>query len=155
MWRKRRFNKKASCATTFSANDRHNSRFPPHMGQFNFRLLIVAEILCVHGPFSIPGRNQIRYHAAHIFLLCRIVVRSCVISGNCHRPGFMPVVQIFKEHRRIFHVALRVKHFLRGTEIFSVEVLIDLHATEIDQLRTVAFRLVKSDQSLIARRGKH
>ncbi|MNU01905.1 hypothetical protein D3C72_2454400 [compost metagenome] len=67
----------------------------------------------------------------------------------------MPVVQIFKEHRRIFHVALRVKHFLRGTEIFSVEVLVDLHAAEIDQFRAVAFRLIKNGQSLIARRGKH
>jgi hypothetical protein len=46
----------------------------------------------------------------------------------------MPVMQISKKFRRIFDIGVGVEHCLDGGKILAMEVLVDLHATNIYQL---------------------
>lgn len=45
----------------------------------------------------------------------------------------MAVVQIAQEARRIFHIAPRVEHGFDRGEMLSMEMLVDLHAADVDE----------------------
>lgn len=99
----------------------------------------MAKVCRVGRPFSIAGRNQIGDDAADIHLLGGVVVRAGMVSSYRHRPGLMPVMEVAKELRRVFHIAVRIKHGGDGCKILSVKILIDLHAADVDQLCAALF----------------
>lgn len=100
--------------------------------------LIFAEIARIGSPLAVAGGNQICDDAADILLLRWIVVRSRVVSRYRHRPCLVAVVKVAQELCGIFHVAMRIEHFLHGAEVLAVKIVIDLHTSDVDELRTAS-----------------
>ena len=127
----------------------------PHYGTgrlgSNIQLLIelLAERFRVRRPASIARRNQIGDHPANITLLRGVVVRARMVAGDSHGPGLMPGVETRKEGRRIFDILARVEHFRRRRELVAVEMVVDLHAAEVDQLGAACPRRLEGLQRLL------
>ncbi len=103
----------------------------------NFWLYSVTKICSSRCPLAVTRRDQIRDHAADVPLLCRVVVWSCVVSGYRHRPCFVAVVEVAEKLCGVFDVPSRVQHLLWRRKILAMEVVIDLHATHIDELSSL------------------
>ena len=84
-------------------------------------------------PVSIARCHKIGDDPTHIALLRGVIVRSCVVSGDRHRPGLVTAVQIAEDARGVFHVAPRVEHGFDGGEMLPMEVLVDLHAADVNE----------------------
>ena len=63
----------------------------------------------------------------------------------------MPVVQVAKKLGGVFHVATRLEHLGRGAEVFAVKIVVDLHASDIDELAAFPFGGVESGKRLLPR----
>ena len=100
--------------------------------------LICAEITRIGSPLTVAGGDQICDDAADILLLGRIIIRTCVVSSYRHCPCFVTVVQVAQELGGILHVAVGVEHFFHGAEILPMEIVVDLHTPDVDELRAVS-----------------
>lgn len=60
----------------------------------------------------------------------------------------MPGVETRKEGCRVFDVLARVEHFRRRRKLVAVEMVIDLHAAEVDQLGATRPRRLEGLQRL-------
>lgn len=113
-----------------------------------------AEPGSVGGPLSVACGDEIADHPADILLLSGIVIRSGVVSRHRHRPSFVFVVQVPEELCRVFNIAFRVEHLFRGRKIFAVEVVVDLHAADVDELHALPLGVVKGRHRRLLRGWK-
>lgn len=60
-----------------------------------------------------------------------------MIARNCHCPGFVSSMQRDQEFCGVFDVPFRVEHLFQRVEILVMEIVVDLHATNIDQFRAL------------------
>lgn len=121
---------------------------------FNFRLSVLAELTRIKCPLSITGSNQIADHSAYVFLLRRVVVRSSMVARDRHCPRLVALVQIAQKFGCVFNVALRFEHGRGGAEVLTMEVMVDLHASNVDQLATLPLCRVELSKRLLLRRRK-
>lgn len=97
-----------------------------------------AEISRIGGPLTIAGSDQIGDDTADISLLGGVIIGSSVVPGDRHRPCLVTVVKPFQELRGIGDVLCGVEHFGNRGKFTPVKMDVDLHAADIDQLRTAA-----------------
>ena len=100
--------------------------------------LWVAETAGVRGPFSEAGGDHVGNDTADIDLLRRIVVGTGVIAGDGHRPCLVTGMEAGQEARRIVDVLTRIEHVLDAAKMRRVVVMVDLHATQIDERLALA-----------------
>ena len=100
--------------------------------------LISAKVTRIGSPLAVARGNQIGDDATDILLLRRIVVGSGMVSGYRHRPCLVPIMKVAEEFCRVLYVAVWVEHILGGAEIFTVIIVVDLHAADVDELRAAA-----------------
>ncbi len=95
--------------------------------------LLLTKAFGVTCPLPKTGRDNVLNDAAHIAFLRRIIVRSGVIAGRRHRPAAFTRPQGLQKTRRIIDVPGRNKHLLNRRKSLTVVVVIDLHASNIDE----------------------
>lgn len=72
-----------------------------------------------------------------------------MVTCDRHGPCFVTTVQVAQEARRILHIAPRVEHGLYAGELLTMKVLIDLHATHVDQNGTALPCVLKGLQGIL------
>lgn len=121
---------------------------------YNLELLFTAKLAGVRSPRSVARCHEIGDHATYISLLGRVVVGARMISGDRHGPGLMPAVEILKKLGGIFHVSSGIEHLLDGPEFGAMEVMVDLHTADIDQLDALAAGVVEDLDRTVTTGGK-
>lgn len=107
-------------------------------GYSTFDCSAEAEISRIGSPLTIAGGDQIGDDTTDIPLLGRVIIGSCVVPRDRHRPGLVTVVKPFQELRGIGNVLRRVEHFSNRGKFAAVKMNIDLHAADVDQLRAAS-----------------
>ena len=97
-----------------------------------------AEISRIGSPLTVACGDQIRDDAADISLLGGVIIGSSVVPRDRHRPCLVTVVKPFQELRSIGNVLCGVEHFSNRGKFTAVKMDVDLHATDVDQLRAAA-----------------
>ena len=115
---------------------------------------LLAELFRVRRPASVARGHKVGDHPADVTLLRGVVIGAGMIARDRHGPGFMPGVETRKERRRILDVLARVKHFRRRSEPVAVEVVVDLHAAEVDQLDALRPRRLECLKGILRLRPK-
>ena len=110
----------------------------------------VAEGACVGGPFSKADRDHVGYDTADIDFLGRIVVGAGMVASDCHRPGRVTGMQACKEAGGVVDILVRVEHVVHAAEVFCVVVVVDLHATKVNQLLALLLSSSKRGKGLAA-----
>lgn len=95
---------------------------------------LLAELAGLRGPAPEVRGGEVLYHGTDVALLCRIVVRARMVAGNRHGPAAFPDLQLPEEPRGIADVFPWLQHFGDRPELLSMIVMIDLHASQINQL---------------------
>lgn len=105
------------------------------MAHFVTKSLVVsnAKLRGIFSPLAIAGGDQIGDHAADILLLRGVVVGAGMIARDGHRPGVVAGMKLRQEPCRIVNIARRLQHLRRRGKFGAVEMVVDLHAAEIDE----------------------
>ncbi len=112
-------------------------------------MLLTAKLSRIGRPVSIARGNKIGDHATHIALLSGVIVGPRMVACDSHRPCFMAAMQIAQEAGRILHVASWIEHRLYRAEVLAVEVLVDLHAADVDEHRAPFPRPLETVESFV------
>lgn len=109
----------------------------------------MTEGACVRSPLSESACHHIGHDRADILLLRRIVVGPGVIAGSGQRPAPLLDAQVFQKLRGVINVLARVEHVHDGVEMTPVEMVVDLHAADVDELGAGFARLLEFQQGFL------
>ena len=106
-------------------------------------------------PLAVAAGDEICDHPAHILLLRGVVVGTGMVARDRHGPGFVAGMQLGQELRRILDIARRLQHLPRRGEGFAVKMVVDLHATKVDQNSPPAARLFENGERVVRTGGEN
>ena len=86
--------------------------------------------------------DQIADDPADIALLRGVIIGAGMVSCDRHRPSLMPIVELLQEARSIGDVLRRLEHLANRPELRPMKIDVDLHASDIDQLRATCPRFL-------------
>lgn len=99
-------------------------------------------------PLAEPAGHHIGHDRADILLLCRVVAWASVVARRRQSPASLFDAQVFQKLRGIINVLAWIEHVDDRVEVTAVEVVVDLHAADIDQLSAGLPRLFEFRQRL-------
>lgn len=95
------------------------------------------------GPGSKPTADKLADHTTYVTFLGSAVASACMIDRDSPRPRLFPVIQPSEKLSCIVHIGVRIEHVPHGHKFPVVPVVIDLHASDIDQLFAFGVGLLK------------
>ncbi len=106
------------------------------------------------GPGAEAAGHHIGDHEANVSLLRGIIIGSCVVTRGGQRPAAFANPEFLEEARGIINILTRIEHRLCGLEMVCMKVVIDLHASYIDQPRAALLRFIDLAQRVGKIRGE-
>lgn len=100
-------------------------------------------------PLAVAAGDEIGDHPAHILLLRGVVVGTGMVARDRHGPGFVTCMKLGQELRCILDIARRLQHLGGRGEGLAMEMMVDLHATEVDQNGTLETCLLEDGKRII------
>lgn len=100
-----------------------------------------AKAFCLRRPISEARSDHICHDATHISLLRRIIIWTCMIARDSHRPVAFALPETLQKAGGVIDIETRLQHRADGWKFARMIVMIDLHAAKIDQLCTFSVYL--------------
>ena len=104
---------------------------------------LLAERARVGRPRPEAARDHVADNRADVSSLRRRIAGPGVVAGDRQRPRALLRLEDFQEVGGIFDVVNGIEHLAQGTELGAVEVVVDLHAADVDELRPAPLGAVK------------